>query len=182
MKQIGPIAFILLNSNIGDLNDEEIVRQKAWYKEQLLQCESDSSVKAIIVGCHHPPFTNSKIVNPDEDVQDHFVNDFIQSKKSILFLSGHSHSFEHFHRAEKDFLTLGGGGGLHHPLYTEDESLYEDLYHIDGKERNFHYLQCQVTDKGFTAQVKMLKKDFSEIETVYQIEYNFVQTYIVETQ
>jgi hypothetical protein len=182
MKQIGPLAFILLNSNFSDLDDEEIFKQQKWYINQLVKCDSDSSIKAIIVGCHHPPFTNSMIVNPNEDVQKYFVESFIQSRKSILFLSGHAHSFEHFNYREKDFLTIGGGGGLLHPLYSKENSLFADINQMSNKERNFHYLQFVIQDGGITVQVEMLNPDFSEIETAYKIDYKFIDTYIVLSQ
>jgi 3',5'-cyclic AMP phosphodiesterase CpdA len=182
MKQIGPIKFILLNSNFSDLSDEEIIKQQKWFEKQLAYCDTDSSVKAIIVGCHHPPFTNSKIVNPDEDVQQYFLPAFIRSKKSVLFLSGHSHSFEHFNRSGKDFLTIGGGGGLQHPLYPKKESLFKDLIKTKISNRNFHYLQLSIFKTGFNVKVQMLSPDFSMIETAYEINYNFFDTYIVETK
>jgi len=182
MKQIGPISFILLNSNLSDLSDEEIIIQQEWFEKQLAHSDSDSSVKAIIVGCHHPPFTNSKIVNPDEDVQQYFLPAFVKSKKTVLFLSGHSHSFEHFNRSGKDFLTIGGGGGLHHPLYPKGKSLYKDIIQTDDSKRNFHYLQVSIYETEFDIRVQMLSPDFSEIGTVYEINYNYFDTYLVETK
>ena len=172
-EKIGPIAFILLNSNITELTDDEIDKQQNWYKNQLGVCQSDSSVKAIIVGCHHPPFTNSTIVNSDEDVRKYFVSDFLKYDKCKLFLSGHSHSFEHFEHSGKDFLVIGGGGGLQHPLYRGQKSLYKDLHTGSIDKRNFHYLQCHIDNGGMLVQIKMLKPDFSGIDTVYEIMYSF---------
>ena len=180
LRKFGPIAFILLNSNFSDLTDEEINRQQNWYKDQLNSIENDSSIKAIIVGCHHPPYTNSRIVSSDEDVENNFVPEFLQSNKTKLFLSGHSHSFEHFSKSGKDFLTIGGGGGLHHPLYHGDEVFHEDLYIGDMKNRSFHYLQCNYDSQGMNIQIKMLKSDFSEIKTVYEIPLQFIDIFLVE--
>lgn len=181
-EKIGPIAFILLNSNISELTDDEINKQQNWYKNQLALCQSDSSVKAIIVGCHHPPFTNSTIVNSDENVQKYFVPDFLKYDKCKLFLSGHSHSFEHFVHSGKDFLVIGGGGGLQHPLYRGQESLYIDLYKGDINKRNFHYLQCHIDNDGMQVQVNMLNPDLSNFKTVYEIKFDFYKSFIVETR
>ena len=181
-EKIGPIAFILLNSNMSELTDDEIDKQQIWYKNQLALCQSDSSVKAIIVGCHHPPFTNSTIVNSDEDVRKYFVPAFLKYDKCKLFLSGHSHSFEHFVKSGKDFFVIGGGGGLQHPLYRGQESLYTDLYKGDIKKRSFHYLQCHIDNSGMLVQIKMLNPDFSTVDTIYEIRYNFYESFIVETQ
>ena len=182
IKIIGPIAFILLNSNINDLSDDEISRQQSWYKNKLAYLEHNPSIKGIIVGCHHPPFTNSKIVSPNKNVQKYFVPDFIKSKKSLLFLSGHSHSFEHFNLSSKDFLTIGGGGGLQHPLHFNEYALFKDLNRSKDESRNFHYLHFSVKDDGIQARIQMLSPDLSEILTVYQIGYNFKDRYIVETK
>jgi len=179
-KKIGPLAFILLNSNISELTDDEIDKQQNWYKSQLVSCQSDSSIKAIIVGCHHPPFTNSRLVNSNEDVQKYFVPDFINTEKCRLFLSGHSHSFEHFVQFGKDFLVIGGGGGLQHPLYQGQESLFNDFYKGDIDKRTFHYLACQFNNRGMLVQIKMLNSDFTDIEPVYEIEYNLNDNFIVE--
>ena len=181
LKQIGSIAFILLNSNISDLTDEEINKQQNWYKNQLKLCQSDSMIKAIIVGCHHPPFTNSKLVSSNEDVEKYFVPDFINTDKCKLFLSGHSHSFEHFVKSGKDFLVIGGGGGLQHPLYSGQESIHTDLYTAPLSQRIFHYLNCQINDNGIQIEINMLNPDFSAIETVYKMKFNFDKILIVET-
>jgi 3',5'-cyclic AMP phosphodiesterase CpdA len=182
MKQFGPVAFIILNSNFSDLTESEFIEQQEWYKFQIEKCESDTSVKAIIVGCHHPPFTNSKIVNSHEDVQEYILPEYIRSNKSVLFLSGHSHSFEHFHYKGKDFVTMGGGGGLLHPLDVEDESEYDDLFRSTDNKRHFHYLDCLISDEKISISVQMLKRNFSDIESVYKIEYTFPKRYIVEEE
>jgi hypothetical protein len=182
LKRIGSIAFILLNSNISELTDEEIIQQQNWYRNQLKLCQSDSAIKAIIVGCHHSPFTNSKLVNSNEDVQKYFVPDFIDTEKCKLFLSGHSHSFEHFVKSGKDFLVIGGGGGLQHPLYKGQESLHTDSYEGPLNQRVFHYLNCQIDKNGMDIEIKMLSPDFSTISTIYYIKYNFNENFIVETQ
>jgi len=182
IEKIGPTAFLLLNSNISELSDEEINKQQIWYKNQLALCQSDSTIDAIIVGCHHPPFTNSTIVNSDEDVQKYFVPDFLKTEKCKLFLSGHSHSFEHFIKSGKDFLVIGGGGGLQHPLYRGQESLHTDSYEGALNQRIFHYLNCQIDKNGMHIEIKMLSPDFSTIDTIYNIKYNFSENLIIEIQ
>jgi hypothetical protein len=77
---------------------------------------------------------------------------------------------------------IGGGGGLQHPLYRGEESLYTDLYKGDIKKRNFHYLQCHIDNSGMLVQIKMLNPDFSTVDTIYEIRYNFYESLIVETQ
>ncbi|HVF98172.1 MAG TPA: metallophosphoesterase, partial [Flavisolibacter sp.] len=112
----GAVAIVLVNSNFTSLSAIEDKAQTDWYKTTLESLEADASVQFVITGCHHSPYTNSRIVKPSVEVEQKFVPSFIQSKKSVLFLSGHSHNFEHYKVQGKDFLVIGGGGGLRQPL------------------------------------------------------------------
>jgi hypothetical protein len=155
------IAVILLNSNFGKLTPEENAGQVRWYKETLQQLDGDSSIHFIISGCHHSPFTNSKIVGANKDVQEKFVPLFLASKKSRLFITGHSHNFEHFQKGGKDFLVIGGGGGLHQPLRTGEDCM-ADL--ASSYKPAFHYLTVKRTGTHLKVSSVQLKKDFSCFE------------------
>jgi hypothetical protein len=152
VQVVDSVAIVLLNSNFGKLSDEENAFQVKWYEETLKRLDADSSIHFIISGCHHSPYTNSKIVGPSKDVQEKFVKPFLASEKSRLFLSGHCHGFEHYQREGKDFLVIGGGGGLHQPLKVGPGTL-EDLAH-DYKPL-FHYLT--ILRKGDKLEVKSYK-------------------------
>jgi UDP-2,3-diacylglucosamine pyrophosphatase LpxH len=155
------IAVILLNSNFGSLSDADNKKQLEWYKETLAKLDADSAVQFIISGCHHSPYTNSKIVGANKDVQEKFVPLFLASKKSQLFISGHSHNFEHFQKEGKDFLVIGGGGGLHQPLRT-GEGCTADLA-ADYKPQ-FHYLTVKRIGSELKVCSVQLKKDFSSFD------------------
>jgi UDP-2,3-diacylglucosamine pyrophosphatase LpxH len=131
------IAVVLLNSNFNKLSPIQNEVQEEWYKNTLARLDADPAIQFIITGCHHSPYTNSKIVKPSTEVQERFVPAFLQSAKSRLFISGHCHGFEHFKVEGKDFLVIGGGGGLHQPLKTGDD-ITPDLA-ADYKPL-FHYL------------------------------------------
>lgn len=155
------IAVVLLNSNFGSLSLEENKKQVDWYKETLAKLDADPAIQFIISGCHHSPYTNSKIVGANKDVQEKFVPLFLASRKSRLFISGHSHNFERFQKGGKDFLVIGGGGGLHQPLRS-GEGCFDDL--ASDYKPQFHYL----TVKRYNGKLKVcsvqLKKDFSCFE------------------
>jgi len=155
------IAVVLLNSNFGKLSAEDDVAQLKWYEETLEKLDADSAIHFIISGCHHSPYTNSKIVGANKEVQQKFVPLFLASKKSRLFITGHSHNYEHYKIKGKDFFVIGGGGGLHQPLRTGADIL-EDIA-CDYKPQ-FHYL----TVKRFGDKLKVnsiqLKQDFSCFE------------------
>lgn len=157
---IDSVAVVLLNSNFDKMKAGEIKAQDSWYTETIKKLDADPAIRSIIVSCHHSPYTNSTIVKPAIQVQQKFVPAFIASKKAQLFLSGHSHNFERFQIQGKDFLVIGGGGGLHQPLnstfITPDmEPKYKPA---------FHYLQ--VVREGNTLKVlsRQLKTDFSGFE------------------
>lgn len=155
------VAVVLLNSNFGKLSAEENAAQVKWYKETLQQLDADSSIHFIISGCHHSPFTNSKIVGANKDVQEKFVPLFLSSHKSKLFITGHSHNFEHFKKGGKDFLVIGGGGGLHQPLRTGADCLADEA---SGYKPNFHYLTVKRNGQELKVSSIQLKKDFSCFE------------------
>ena len=155
------VAVILLNSNFGKLSAEENQAQVKWYKETLEQLDADSSIHFIISGCHHSPYTNSKIVGANKDVQEKFVPFFLASKKSKLFITGHSHNFEHFQKDGKDFLVIGGGGGLHQPLRTGADCTAD----LDADYKPaFHYLTVKRSGGQLKVSSVQLKKDFTCFE------------------
>jgi len=165
----GETEIILLNSNFSKMTEEEIEKQQSWYKNKLDELEKNSTISAIVIGTHYPPFTNSKIVSPDEDVQKLFVPLFLKSKKGKLFISGHCHAFEHFKQKGKDFLVIGGGGGLQQPLYVGDEAKWKDGYDSENPLRMFHYLNYKVENDTICITLKILEKNFSKFENSYRI-------------
>jgi 3',5'-cyclic AMP phosphodiesterase CpdA len=165
---IGDAAFVLLNSNFSELTDSESVRQRAWYGATLDSLERALSIVSVFVGCHHPPFTNSMMVGASDGVRTQFVPPFLAHKKCKLFLSGHSHAIEHFKKGNKDFLVLGGGGGLQHTLLLGGKQKEHDLFPIQTKKRMFHYVRCSIADDGVKISVRMIKEDFSGIYSAYK--------------
>ncbi len=165
----GTLAVIMLNSNFSNLLDNEKKHQQRWYLSVLDSLDRDTSVTAVIVGCHHSPFSNNTIVGYSTSVQEAFVLPFLKSNKARVFVSGHSHAFEHFRIEGKDFLVLGGGGGLQHTLLIDDKQCWEDLFPNKTKKRMFHYVRLTATADELNFVVLMVKKDFSGVEPVYEI-------------
>lgn len=110
-KIIDSTAIIFLNSNDGDLTQEQVADQITWYKSTLNALEKNPSVLYIITVCHHPPFTNSTLVGRSSYILNNFVPVFVKAQKAIAFFSGHCHSYEHFVYKGKAFIVSGGGGG-----------------------------------------------------------------------
>ena len=158
---IDNVAVVLVNSNFSDLSLADTKKQTAWYQTTLTTLDNDDSVHFIIIGCHHSPYTNSRIVKPSKEVEDKFVPPFLASKKSCLFLSGHSHNFEQYKVADKDFLVIGGGGGLRQPLQQGLGTL-ADL--APDYKPLFHYITVQALGHELQVISYRLKDDFSAFE------------------
>ncbi|MFI5162860.1 MAG: metallophosphoesterase family protein [Sphingobacteriales bacterium] len=154
---IDSVAVVLLNSNFDKMTTAEVLAQDNWYTEMVKKLDKDAAIKFIIVGCHHSPYTNSKIVKPSMAVRQNFVPTFINSPKCILFISGHSHNFERFNMQGKCFLVIGGGGGLHQPLYTK--AVTPDL--AASYKPMFHYLLIRRFQDSLQVISRKLKPDFS---------------------
>jgi Icc-related predicted phosphoesterase len=161
------IAVIMLNSNFSKLSGIEINKQVQWYNRTLKNLNSDNSIKTIIVSCHHAPYSNSLIVGSSSQVQRYFLLAFIQTTKCNLFITGHAHAFEHFKFSGKDFLVIGGGGGLHQPLDTSAKIIPDIASHYKPL---FHYLSIQRNGDKLLLTSHFLKPDFSGIEKGYSFE------------
>ncbi len=167
--RIGRLAVVLINSNISQLSKEDRAAQESWYAKTLTELDADSSVGMIAVGCHHSPYTNSTIVSPSEDLQKDYLPLFFRVDKCRFFISGHSHASEHFRIHGKDFLVIGGGGGLQQPLLTGKNQRWEDLTPMKTEKRMFHYIFGRLTKEGITLTVRMLTPDFTAFQDVYEI-------------
>lgn len=158
---IDSIAVVLLNSNFSKLNSSDLQKQLTWLKETIKNLEDNPGVQAIIMTCHHAPYTNSKIVSSSIEVQRCFVPLFLQSGKCRLFITGHAHAFEHFIKGGKDFLVIGGGGGLHQPLAPSNDTL-DDV--AKNYKPMFHYLNLSRNRKELSVVSYFLRDDFSGME------------------
>jgi len=161
------MAVVLLNSNFKKLTAVEIEKQRHWYTAILTDLDSNRSIKTIIVSCHHAPYSNSRTVGSSTRVQRYFLPAFMQTAKCSLFITGHAHAFEHFRHSGKNFLVIGGGGGLHQPLDTSDKRLPDIAF---GYKPMFHYLSIQRRGEKLLVTSHFLKSDFSGVERGYLLD------------
>jgi len=166
---IDSIAVIILNSNYSKFASEQIDNQIKWYIAELDKLEKNPSVKIIIVGLHHSPYTNSTVVDPNSDMQNDVVPHYLKTSKCRLFISGHAHAFEHFKVNGKDFVVAGGGGGVQQPFLMGSNARYEDLFPLKTEKRMFHYIFCLLENDTLKISVKMLTEDFAKCDKVYEI-------------
>ncbi|HVF97840.1 MAG TPA: metallophosphoesterase [Flavisolibacter sp.] len=159
--RMGEVAVVLVNSNFSILSVNEEVSQTLWYQKTLEELDEDAGVQFIITGCHHSPYTASRIVRPSKEVEEKFVPHYLNSRKSCLFLSGHCHAYEHYKVKEKDFMVIGGGGGLKQPLRQGLGTLTDVA--LDYKPL-FHYVTVEVLGDALQVTSRHIKKDFSGFE------------------
>jgi hypothetical protein len=162
---VDSVALLMLNSNFGELGSAGIKKQQLWYNSTMDSLNSEKGIKMILICTHHPPYTNSKIVKPSEQVIENFLPKFSESPKSKLFISGHSHNLEFFsNRLKKHFLVIGGGGGLIQPLRSSDKTMFTDLIQ-QPKKPIYFYLVAERIGNTLHLYARGLQKDFQRIIT-----------------
>ena len=153
------VGLILVDSNFSSLTKEKVEEQSKWYLSELERFNKDDGVDSIIVCCHEPPFTNSRVVSPNEKVKVYFADPFVKSRKTCLFFSGHGHSYERFQMDGKFFIVSGGGGGPRHKVFIDPRKRrYQDLF--SGPElRFFHFCEIENLKEALAFQVRGLDSD-----------------------
>ncbi len=155
------IGFILVDSNFSSLTKEQVEEQSNWYVRELDKLNRDEKIHFIIVCCHEPPFTNSRVVRPSDKVKVYFADPFLQFHKTRLFFSGHSHSYERFQMDGKFFIASGGGGGPRHKVIIDPrKQRYRDLF-LGPKIRFFHFCEIESRDGDLLLRVLRLESDGS---------------------
>ncbi len=156
------VGLVWLDSNAGDLEGDGWTRQAAWFKSTLTDFNDDPAIRGVLVFLHHSPFTNSPIVDPDENVQKHFVPAFCDSPKTLAMVSGHAHGYERFPRGAAEgcgdrvrqfIVSAGGGGPRPDDLRSQAETGLEDAFVADTP-RPFNYLLIAQTDTGLSIRVR----------------------------
>jgi hypothetical protein len=153
-----PVAIITLDSNLDRLTRREIDRQWRDYRAILEELDSDPDVRGVIVASHHPPYSNGGY-SLNRRIAPMFADPFLESRKTLLYLSGHVHSYQRFQADRKAFVVSGGGGGPRHRVQQGTRRMpFEDAY-AAGSLRRFHYLLITITDDGLDIETKMLDDD-----------------------
>jgi len=163
-KNVGVLG---VDSNFPTLTKEQIEGQSQWFLDELEKFEKNVEIDFIIVCCHEPPFTNSRVVGPNKEVKVNFVDPFLRSQKARLFFSGHSHSYERFQMDGKFFIVSGGGGGPRHKVIIDPRKRrYQDLF--SGPElRFFHF--CEIESHKDTLVFRVLRLESDETFAVVDL-------------
>lgn len=158
------LGLIFLDTNVKRLTGTQWAAQLAWLDSTVAAFEADDVVGGVMFFAHHPPFTNSLVVDDDEDVKRDVLPVFCGAGKAVAFLTGHAHGLEHFvsncgatvgtapaadaatdsttDTASKHFIVSGGAGGPRHPrgYHPTSERGHEDVLGETITPRPFNYL------------------------------------------
>ncbi|MCX7767135.1 MAG: metallophosphoesterase [Candidatus Sumerlaeia bacterium] len=172
------IGFIVLDSNFSVLQPEEIEAEINWYNCKLEELEESNNVDYIIVCCHHPPFTNSKVIKPSKSVAKNFVRPFINYSKTTVFFSGHCHSYEKFIEKGKYFIVSGGGGGPRHKLKINPQKQRFKDYFRGESLRFLHFCEVEITENCLLLKIIKLDNDgtFTCIDEVKLLKKNILHS------
>ncbi len=155
---VNSVAIVLVDANYRHLSRKQKKEQAVHYRQCLDSLQNNPAVRAIVVCTHQPPYTNSTGVKPSKDVQRLLVPAYIATPKAMLFLSGHSHNMEWFNEQGKDFLVIGGGGGLGQPILPPEKQRFHDLID-DGQRIRFFYIIIERSSNVLTMKAKGMQAD-----------------------
>lgn len=155
LVRFGDVAYVGLDSNFGMIGAVNTAREASAYRQLLTELDGDTSVRAIIVGSHHPPYSNSRLSNT-EQVIDLFAKPFLDARKTVLYLSAHVHSYERFELNGKTFIVSGGGGGPRRVVDVSDTRRWRHDVYRGPSRRPFHYLRMSLSDAAIDVHAMML--------------------------
>ena len=148
-----PVLVLVLDSNLGELDDAEVSAQDRWLSEALAAAEKDDAIRHVILTCHHAPFTNSVVHGDSRDVQEHFLSR--RTPKVHVAFTGHVHAYERFLVDGVQCVVSGGGGAPLTPVDVE-KPRHKDLFRAPAY-RGFHYARFTVDGTRLACDILMLK-------------------------
>jgi hypothetical protein len=145
----GEVAFVLLDSNrCGD------PEQRAWLGQTLAALDADPAVRATVLCTHHPPFSRGPYPRHSLAPRAAFLESFVQSSKTVLWLAGHIHAYERFVIEGRTLIVSGGGGG---PRVRLEEGRGGLVDHCAlPSPRPLHYLLIAPGEGGIAIEARAL--------------------------
>ncbi|MGH7457066.1 MAG: metallophosphoesterase family protein, partial [bacterium] len=133
------LGLIVIDSNISEYAEADWARQVAWFEGALQEMEANPNVRAVLTFSHHPPFTNSTMIDDASHLAKSFLPAFFAARKTMAFISGHVHGYERFAANGRTFIVSGGGGGPRLRLLERNKARHQDLF-FGPAIRPFNYL------------------------------------------
>jgi 3',5'-cyclic AMP phosphodiesterase CpdA len=149
----GPLAVVVIDTNLEDLSSARVEEQCAWYRGRLRDLDADPAVRAVFVVGHHPPLTNAVVHGPSAAVRARFLEPAKEHAKVKAFFSGHVHAYERFEEDGIHLVVSGGGGAPR--MEVRDGLRARDLF-SGPPVRPFHYCLVTVEERRAVVDVIML--------------------------
>lgn len=162
---VDSVGIIVLNSNHSRIGNESVNEQYRWFKKTIADWEKDPAIRFVVVSGHHPPYTNSTIVDPDTVLSRYFVPVFTKASKTAFWFSGHCHGYERFSVQGKTFIVSGGGGGPLQSVTCGADRKFADEYNGDV-HRPFHYCVLERSGEILTLRMIPLAKSIAAADSV----------------
>ena len=151
----GALRILMLDSNFDELTSKERRLQKEWLNKALKAAEADKKVKFVLLGCHHPPFTNGSH-DPEKKVLEDFIKPARNFVKPRALISGHVHSYERFKVDGFDYIVSGGCGAPPADIETDPEDWRTEPVYKGPEERGHHLMDCEVGQESLACSVEAL--------------------------
>ena len=151
---VGPLAIVVVDTNLDDLPSAAVEEECAWYLARLAAFDADPAVRGVFVVGHHPPQTNATVHGPSAAVRARFLEPLKRSAKGKAIFSGHVHAYERFLEDGVHLVVSGGGGA---PRMQVREGLRAPDLFQGPPVRPFHV--CLVTVEEHRAVVDVLMLD-----------------------
>jgi hypothetical protein len=171
--RFGPIAIVLVDSNLDAMSEAAWTDQAAWLARTLDALDRDPSVRGVLLLAHHPPFTNSTVTKDEEHVAEGLVPPFLAARKTLAMVTGHVHSYERFQRDGRAFVVSGGGGGPRAKLLVGDARRHRDDLFPGPALRGFGFLLVTVHEGGAVVELRGLDKGGRAVTTRDRFELPF---------
>lgn len=133
------LGLIVIDSNISEYGETDWAKQTAWFDSTLREMDTNPNVRAVLVFSHHPPFTNSTMIDDASYLSKSFLPAFFAARKTVAFISGHVHGYERFAVKGRTFIVSGGGGGPRWRLLERSKARHQDQF-TGPAIRPFNYL------------------------------------------
>lgn len=148
-----PALVLVLDSNFGELGDEEAAAQERWLEETLAAAERDDAIRHVILAFHHAPYTNAVAHGDSRAAQQRFLSR--KTPKVHVVLTGHVHAYERFLVDGVQCVVSGGGGA---PLMQLDTAKPRHTDEFRGPAyRPFHYCRFTIDGPRLLCDVVMLQ-------------------------
>ena len=177
----GAVAVVRLDSNEDALGAAAWERQRGWFVQTLATLDADPSVRGVLVVQHHPPYTNSPIIDGHEGVRRDLLEPFCRSRKTLTMLSGHAHGYERFERGPQEgcgdrarqlVITGGGGGPRPGSLRPASETGLRDRF-AGAAPRPLNFLILRQTEAGVSLRARGLSPGDSHTHVMEELELRF---------